>query len=133
MTAMALVGLLGLVVLQTSAEIPAPVSEVLAALQDAVQQFAVEEEIDDFTLDDLLDSGLEAQPLDDGQGCLLNGVKVWLLNGKHRIFVVHWQGLWYLLELRGWKVFRVEGASEPDEAGRLFRTGKAVFVGKLRQ
>ena len=130
---MLIVGMLGLVVLGTTAGIPAPVLEAFTALQDAVQQFSVEAENDDFTLNDLLDSGLEAQPLDDGQGCLLNGVKVWLLNGKHRIFVVCWRMLWYLLELRGWRVFRVEGALGPEEAGRLFRTGKAVFVGKLRQ
>jgi len=126
-------GALGIAVLTIRPQIPAPVLEALTALQDAVQQFALEEGNSDFTLDDLLDSGLEAQSSGEGQSCILNDVKVWLLDGKHRIFVVRWRRAWYLLDVKGWRVFKVKGAFGPDEARRLYEANKAVFVGNLKQ
>jgi len=132
LAAVFLVGALGVVVINIQPQIPTPVLEALTALQDAVQQFTLEEENGDFTLDDLLDSGLEAQPSEDGQSCTLCDVKVWLLDGKHRIFMVCWQKTWYLLEGKGWKVLKVNGASGLDEARRFYEAGKAVVVGNLR-
>ena len=132
LAAVVLLGILGVAVLTTRPQIPGPLFEALTALQDAVQQFSLEEEGGDFTFEDLLDSGLEAQPSEDGQSCTLYGVKVWLLGGKPRIFVVCWQKLWYLLEAEKWRVFKVEGASGPDEARRFYEAGKAVLMGNLR-
>ena len=133
LAALLVVGVLGIAVVTICPQIPAPVLEALTALQDAVQQFALEEGNGDFTLDDLLDSGLEARSSGDGRSCMLNDVKVWLLDGKHRIFVVCWRRAWYLLDVEGWRIFKVKCAFGPDEARRLYEANKAVFVGNLKQ
>lgn len=132
LAAVVLLGVLGVAVLTTRPQIPGPLFEVLTALQDAVQQFALEEEQSEYTIEDLIDGGLEAEMSEDGQSCIFKDVKVWLFEGSPPIFILLWHRMWFMLETERWGIFKVIDAEGVEEALRIYRSKKAVFVGNLR-
>jgi len=125
-----LMAALGVAVLTVRPRLPSPLLEVLVALQEAVQQFALEEQ-SEYTIEDLIDGGLEAEMSEDGQSCILENAKVWLFDEKPPIFVLRWGGMWYLLETGRWGVFKVVKAEGAEEALRLYHAKKALFAGRL--
>lgn len=112
---------------------PQPLRDVSTAIQDAVQQFKLEEETEEFTIEDLLDGGLEGDLLPDGSGCRIKDISFWLAKDGQTVFILRWRGAWYLLTVDGWRLFRIQGDCDIDKVLSFFKDGRVICLGEVRK